>query len=52
MGNAHYKDYAKFRDTRTKVYGPVDSIRETYIRADDGLTFEHKISLVFEYELR
>ena len=42
---------ATFRD-RNKVYGPVDSIRSTYIRSDDGLTFDHKLSLVFEYELR
>jgi hypothetical protein len=46
-----YKDHASFRD-KNKVYGPVDSIRGTYIRSEDGLTFEHKISLVFEYELR
>ena len=46
-----YKDHASFRD-KNKVYGPVDSIRGTYIRSEDGLTFDHKLSLVFEYELR
>lgn len=51
MGNAPYKDYANHRD-RNKVYGPVDSIRGTYIRDDSGLTFEQKLTLVFEYELR
>lgn len=51
MGNAYYKDHLGFKD-RLKVYGPVDSIRSTYIRSDEGLTFEHKLSLVFEYELR
>ena len=50
-GDALYKEYAKFRD-QNKVYGPIDSIRSTYARSEDGLTFEHKISLVFEYELR
>ena len=42
---------ATFRD-RNKVYGPVDAIRSTYIRSDEGLTFDQKLSLVFEYELR
>lgn len=42
---------ATFRD-RNKVYGPVDSIRSTYIRSNEGLTFDQKLSLVFEYELR
>jgi hypothetical protein len=45
------EEYWAFRD-QNKVYGPIDSIRSTYVRADTGLTFDHKISLVFEYELR
>ena len=44
-------EYWSFRD-QNKVYGPIDSIRNTYVRSDEGLTFEHKLSLVFEYELR
>ena len=52
IGNAPYKDYAGFRDEKMKVYGPIDSIRSTYVRADEGLTFEHKMTLTFEYELR
>ena len=52
MGNPPYREHLDFRDTRTKVYGPVDTIQSTYIRDEGGLTFEHKISLVFEYELR
>lgn len=44
-------EYWSFRD-QNKVYGPIDSIRSTYVREDSGLTFEQKISLVFEYELR
>lgn len=53
LGEPPYKsaDYTDFRD-RTKVYGPVDSIRTTYIRGDEGLTFDHKITLTFEYELK
>jgi hypothetical protein len=53
LGEPPYKssDYTDFRD-RTKVYGPVDSIRSTYIRGDEGLTFDHKITLTFEYELK
>ena len=51
LGNAPYKQNADFQD-KVKVYGPVDSIRSTYIRSDEGLTFEHKITLTFEYELR
>jgi hypothetical protein len=45
------QEYWSFRD-QNKVYGPIDSIRSTYVREDSGLTFDHKISLVFEYELR
>ena len=51
LGNPPYKDIAGFRDG-LKVYGPIDSIRSTYIRSDEGLTFEHNITLTFEYELR
>lgn len=50
--NAYYKDIAGFQDTKTKVYGPVDSIRETYVRADTGLDFQQSITLNFEYELK
>lgn len=50
-GQAPYKNHAKFRDSR-KVYGPIDSIRSTYIRDDKGLTFNQTLKLVFEYELR
>lgn len=35
-----------------KVYGPVDAIKTTYMRSEDGLKFDQKITLVFEYELR
>lgn len=49
--NGPYKNNLNFKDNN-KVYGPVDSIRTTYIRSDEGLTFEQKLSLTFEYEMR
>lgn len=51
LGNAPYKDYAKFED-RNKVYGPVDAIKSTYIRSEGGLEFNQSFTLVFEYELK
>lgn len=35
-----------------KVYGPVDRIKDTHIRSDEGLKFNHSFNLTFEYELR
>jgi hypothetical protein len=52
LGQAPYKNIADYQDTKTKVYGPVDSIRSTYVRADTGLEFEQSITLTFEYELK
>ena len=37
---------------QTKVYGPVDAIKTTYTRSEDGLDFQQTIQLVFDYELR
>ena len=53
LGEPPYKsaDYTDFRD-RGKVYGPIDSIRATYIRSDEGLTFDQNITLTFDYELK
>lgn len=51
VGNPPYRGLAGFRD-QTKVYGPIDSIRTTYTRAEEGLSYTQKFSLVFEYELR
>lgn len=51
LGNAPYKDHAKFED-RNKVYGPVDAIKSTYIRSESGLEFNQSFTLVFEYELK
>lgn len=53
VGDAPYpaSQWNSFRDN-TKIYGPVDTIKTTYVRSDEGLTFNQTISLVFEYELR
>lgn len=54
VGNPPYtgdSNPANFKD-RTKVYGPVDAVKSTYVRSEQGLKFEQQITLVFEYELR
>lgn len=35
-----------------KVYGPVDAIKSTNVRGDDGLQFSQSITLTFDYEMR
>ena len=35
-----------------KVYGPIDRVKSTMMRSEDGLEFNQEITLVFEYELR
>lgn len=45
------RDIQTFED-RTKVYGPVDTIKGTYMRAESGLEFDQRMSLQFDYELR
>lgn len=37
---------------QNKVYGPIDKVKKTYMRSEDGLDFKQNISLTFEYELR
>jgi hypothetical protein len=51
LGNPPYANNLGFRD-KNKVYGPIDAIKSTYIRDGKGITFDQKISVVFEYELR
>lgn len=52
LGNPPYKNEAGFRDAN-KAYGPVDVVKKTYMRDDqEGLTFDQKLTLNFEYELR
>lgn len=51
LGNPPYTDHRNFKD-RNKVYGPIDAVKSTYIRSEEGLVFSQKMTLVFEYELR
>ena len=52
-GSPHYNlaDIQKWQD-HNKVYGPVDAIKGTYMRSKDGIEFDQRISLQFDYELR
>lgn len=36
----------------TKVYGPIDRVKKTYMRGSDGLDTKQSFQLVFEYELK
>ena len=36
----------------TKAYGPVDTIKTTFMRSEEGLDFNQTMSLTFDYELR
>lgn len=49
--NPPYADHLSQRDSN-KVYGPIDVIKETYMRSDEGLQFTQSFNLTFEYELR
>ena len=51
LGDPPYTDHRGFKD-RNKVYGPVDAIKSTYIRSEEGLIFKQNMTLTFEYELR
>lgn len=42
--NAHYDS--------NKVYGPVDVIKETYMRSEEGLKYAQSFTITFDYELR
>lgn len=37
---------------QNKVYGPVDRVKSTYMRSDEGLTFLQTFNITFDYELR
>lgn len=43
--------YPPNRDTN-KVYGPIDRVKKNYRRSGEGLNWDMKFNLVFEYELR
>ena len=51
LGQPPYTDMLNFRDNN-KVYGPVDAVKSTYMRSDEGLKFTQKFSITFDYELR
>lgn len=36
----------------TKAYGPIDTIKTTYMRSEEGLTFDQNITITFDYELK
>ena len=35
-----------------KVYGPIDRVKTTYMRGEDGLQWDYSPTIVFEYELK
>lgn len=37
---------------QNKIYGPIDKVKSTMMRSDEGLEFEQNITLTFDYELR
>lgn len=49
--SAPYPNHLTFVDSN-KVYGPIDVIKKTSMRSDEGLEFNHSFNLKFEYELR
>lgn len=51
LGGPPYKGHIGLRDD-TKIYGPVDGIKGTYMRSNKGIEFDQKLTLVFEYELK
>lgn len=53
MGDNPYNlaDLQRWQD-RTKVYGPIDAIKGTFMRAETGLEFDQTMTLQFDYELR
>lgn len=43
--------YNNFVDAN-KAYGPVDAVKKTHLRSEDGIDFQQNITLTFDYELR
>lgn len=43
---------AGFQEDRNKVYGPIDRVKSTMMRSEDGLEFNQEVTITFEYELR
>lgn len=51
LSNQNMDTYNPYGDNRNVTFGPVDIIRDMFIR-DKGLEFSQDITLKFEYELR
>lgn len=51
LGQPPYAGHGAHMD-RNKVYGPVDAVKSTFIRSEEGLQYQQKFSLTFDYELR
>lgn len=45
------RDWNSWRDD-SKIYGPIDVIKSTMTRSEEGLKFDQSITLTFDYELR
>lgn len=52
MSDQPYRVSDFTRRDDAKAYGPVDVVKTTHMRAEDGLKFEQTFSLTFDYELR
>ena len=54
VGDAPYpaSQYENFSNDNSKVYGPVDTIKTTFKRSEEGLGFDQNITITFDYELR
>ena len=50
-GGSQYERSAQNLD-QNKIYGPVDVVKDTSMRSDEGLKFNQEFELTFEYELR
>lgn len=50
-GAGPYPQPGTWRD-QTKVYGPIDAVRGTYRRSEEGLKWDQNFTINFDYELR
>lgn len=49
-GSYSYNDGSRI--DANKVYGPIDRVKKTYMRGEDGLDWDQTFTLNFDYELR
>ena len=53
VANGPYPYQGDWRDSGAgKVYGPIDRVKKNYQRSEEGLDWNMKFDLVFEYELK